>query len=173
MNFKVLGATALGMLLVGCSGHHHHRHDIQDQSTEVSDNTVTTTSTETTTSAAVVTPGSEADLVATAGDRVYYALNQNRLTDADKVTLDKQAAWLAQYPKVNIIIAGNCDDRGTQEYNLALGARRANAARDYLEAKGVASSRIKTISYGKERPALDGDTPEAWSANRNAITSVR
>ncbi|QCE35474.1 peptidoglycan-associated lipoprotein Pal [Acetobacteraceae bacterium] len=171
MNFKVLGATALSVLLVGCSSH-HHRKDIDSQVvTDAPAASADASATDAGEGSPV--PGSEADLVATAGDRVYFALNQNRLTDADKVTLDKQAAWLSQYPDAKILIAGNCDDRGTQEYNLALGARRANAARDYLEAKGVDSARINTISYGKERPAVDGDTPEAWSANRNAITSVR
>lgn len=182
MNFKVFGATALAMLLVGCSGH-HHRKDIQDQAMDAQEVPATSSKAVTDSSYTVAdnagdtagapAPGTEADLVATAGDRVYFALNQNRLNDEDKATLDKQAAWLSRYPNVNIQIAGNCDNRGTQEYNLALGARRANAVRDYLEAKGVSSSRISTISYGKERPAVDGDTPEAWAANRNAITSVR
>ncbi len=119
------------------------------------------------------TPGSEGDLVATAGDRVYFELNKNQLDSDARATLDKQAEWLARYPQVNILIAGNCDDRGTEEYNIALGQRRANAAREYLEAKGVAPTRIMTISYGKDRPTADGDTPEAWAQNRNAITSVR
>ncbi|MCX2560521.1 peptidoglycan-associated lipoprotein Pal [Acetobacter farinalis] len=117
-------------------------------------------------------PGSEADLVATAGDRVLFALNKSGLTSEAQATLDKQAAWLAQYPQVNVEIAGNCDDRGTEEYNIALGQRRANAARDYLVAKGVASSRISTISYGKDRPTQEGDDESAWAQNRNAITAV-
>lgn len=117
-------------------------------------------------------PGSEEDLVATAGDRVLFALNKSGLTSEAQATLDKQAAWLAQYPQVNVEIAGNCDDRGTEEYNIALGQRRANAARDYLVAKGVASSRISTISYGKDRPTQEGDDESAWAQNRNAITAV-
>lgn len=118
-------------------------------------------------------PGSEADLVASAGDRVYFGLDQNQLSSDARATLDKQAAWLARYPQVTVLVAGNCDDRGTEEYNIALGQRRANAAREYLEAKGVNSQRISTISYGKDRPSVDGDGQDAWAQNRNAITSVR
>jgi len=118
-------------------------------------------------------PGSEADLVANVGDRVYFALNQNNLSDEAKATLDRQAAWLAKYPQVTVQVAGNCDDRGTEEYNIALGNRRANAARDYLVARGVAADRISTISYGKDRPTATGDDEQSWAQNRNAITAVR
>jgi peptidoglycan-associated lipoprotein len=119
------------------------------------------------------TPGSEEDLVASAGDRVFYAFNQSSLSGDAKGTLDKQAAFLAKYPQDSVQVAGNCDERGTEEYNLALGQRRANAARDYLVAKGVASSRISTISYGKDRPVASGSDEQAYAQNRNAITSVK
>ena len=118
-------------------------------------------------------PGSQEDLVANVGDRVFYELNQSTLTDDAQMTLGKQAAWLAKYPNVSVQVAGNCDDRGTEEFNLALGQRRANAARDYLVAKGASSSRITTISYGKDRPTALGDDDQAWAQNRNAITSVK
>ncbi|QEO17136.1 peptidoglycan-associated lipoprotein Pal [Acetobacter vaccinii] len=118
-------------------------------------------------------PGSEADLVANVGDRVFFPFNKSGLTDDAKATLQKQADWMAKYPQVNVEVAGNCDDRGTEEYNIALGQRRANSARDLLVAKGVASSRISTISYGKDRPTALGDNEEAWAQNRNAITSVK
>ena len=118
-------------------------------------------------------PGSEADLVANVGDRVYFDFNQNSLSDDAKSTLSRQAAWLQRYPQVQVQIAGNPDDRGTEEYNLALGERRANAARDFLVAQGVSADRISTISYGKDRPTALGDDEQAWSQNRNAITSVR
>jgi peptidoglycan-associated lipoprotein len=119
------------------------------------------------------TPGSQEDLVQSAGDRVFFDTDRNTLTQAATATLDHQSAWLQQYPQVNIWIAGNCDERGTEEYNLALGQRRANADRDYLVAHGVARGRIETISYGKSRPIDGASTPEAWAQNRNAITSVR
>ena len=120
-----------------------------------------------------VVPGSQEDLVANVGDRVFYELNSSTLTDAGQATLSKQADWLAKYPNVSVQVAGNCDDRGTEEFNLALGQRRANAAKDFLKARGVSSSRITTISYGKDRPTALGDDDQAWSQNRNAITSVK
>ena len=93
-------------------------------------------------------------------------------SDAD-ATLGRQAAWLAKYPSVNVLVAGNADERGTETYNLALGNRRANAARDYLVAQGVAASRIQTISYGKDCPVAAGNDDASYQQNRNAITSVQ
>ncbi len=117
-------------------------------------------------------PGSEADLVANVGDRVYFETAQNSLSDDAKSTLTRQASWLQKYPQTQVQIAGNCDDRGTEEYNLALGSRRANAARDFLVAQGVDAGRITVISYGKDRPTAQGDDEQAWQQNRNAITAV-
>jgi peptidoglycan-associated lipoprotein len=118
-------------------------------------------------------PGSQEDLVANVGDRVFYAFNTSGLSDDAHSTLDRQSAWLGKYPQDAIQVAGNCDERGTEEYNIALGQRRANAARDYLVAHGVQSSRITTISYGKDRPTALGSDEAAYQQNRNAITSVR
>ena len=118
-------------------------------------------------------PGSQEDLVANVGDRVFFAFDSSQLSGDARGTLDRQSSWLGRFSQVNVQIAGNCDDRGTEEYNLALGQRRANAARDYLVARGVNSGRITTISYGKDRPTALGDNEEAWAQNRNAITSVR
>jgi peptidoglycan-associated lipoprotein len=118
-------------------------------------------------------PGSQEDLVANVGDRVFYAYNTSSLSSDAHATLDRQSAWLGKYPQDAIQLAGNCDERGTEEYNIALGQRRANAARDYLVAHGVASSRITTISYGKDRPTALGSDESAYQQNRNAITSVR
>jgi peptidoglycan-associated lipoprotein len=120
-----------------------------------------------------IVPGSQEDLVANVGDRVFFALNTSTLSDEAQATLTKQANWLAKYPNVRVQVAGNCDDRGTEEYNLALGNRRANATRDFLVAKGVSTDRISTISYGKDRPTALGDNEQAWAQNRNTITSVR
>ena len=118
-------------------------------------------------------PGSQEDLVQSAGDRILFDTAQSTLSDQARATLDRQVGWLKQYEQVNVWVAGNCDERGTEEYNLALGERRANTDRDYLVARGVARGRIETISYGKNRPVDPASTPEAWAANRNAITSVR
>ena len=116
-------------------------------------------------------PGSEENLVQSAGDRIFFDTNSSNLNPQAQATLDRQAGWLRQYPQVNVWVAGNCDERGTEEYNLALGQRRANADRDYLVAHAIAQDRIETISYGKSRPIDPASTPEAWTQNRNAITS--
>ena len=119
-------------------------------------------------------PGSEADLVANAGDRVYFAFDKASLDGAARAALDRQAAWLQSRPDGRVLISGNTDERGTEEFNIALGQRRADAARDYLEAKGVAANRIGTTSFGRERPQPDATCPEeaCYARNRNAITSV-
>lgn len=123
--------------------------------------------------AALSGPGSQEDLVQSAGDKVFFGSDQSTLNEQARATLNRQAEWLQRYPQVNVWVAGNCDERGTEEYNLALGQRRANADRDYLVAQGVARSRIETISYGKARPIDPDSTPAAWAQNRNAVTSVR
>lgn len=118
-------------------------------------------------------PGSQEDLVQSVGDRIFFNTNGSTLDDQARATLDRQAVWLQRYPTVSIVIAGNCDERGTEEYNLALGQRRANADREYLVAHGINAARIQTISYGKDRPTDSASTPDAWAKNRNAITMVR
>ena len=157
MNIKILGAFAAVAMLAACA----------------TPPTAATSGSGTTVATAGVVPGSQEDLVKNVGDRVFYAFNKSTLSADAHATLTKQADWLKQYMQNNVQIAGNCDDRGTEEYNIALGQRRANAARDYLVAKGVAGSRITTISYGKDRPTAMGDNEQAWAQNRNAITSVR
>ncbi len=119
-----------------------------------------------------IVPGSQEDLVANVGDRVFFDFNASALRDDARSTLDKQATWLAKYGSTNVQVAGNCDERGTEEYNLALGERRANASASYLKARGVAAARMSTISYGKDRPTAQGSDEQAWAQNRNAITSV-
>ncbi len=103
-------------------------------------------------------------------DRVFFATNESILTTRSRDTLRKQAAWLRKNPSINVVLEGHADERGTREYNLALGERRANAAKDYLMTYGVSSSRISVISYGKERPVDSGSNPLAWSKNRRAVT---
>ena len=103
-------------------------------------------------------------------DRVFFATNESVLTTASRETLRKQASWLRKNPDVTIVLEGHADERGTREYNLALGERRANAVKDYLMTYGISGSRISVISYGKERPVNVGSTPIAWSQNRRAVT---
>jgi peptidoglycan-associated lipoprotein len=118
-------------------------------------------------------PGSQDDLTQSAGDRIFFDTDQSVVTPEGRATLDRQAQWLQQYPRISVWVAGNCDERGTEEYNLALGQRRANADRDYLASRGIDGRRIETISYGKSRPVDPSSTQDAWGHNRNAITSVR
>ena len=103
-------------------------------------------------------------------DRIFFATNESVLTTASRDTLRKQAAWLRKNSDVTVVLEGHCDERGTREYNLALGERRANAAKDYLMTYGIASDRISVISYGKERPVDSGSSPLAWSKNRRSVT---
>ena len=118
-------------------------------------------------------PGSQEDLANNVGDRVLFALDSSTLSGEARTVLDRQSEWLGRYPQVQVQMGGNCDERGTTEYNLALGQRRANAARDYLVARGVSSARVSAISYGKERPTATGSDEQAYAQNRNATTSVR
>jgi peptidoglycan-associated lipoprotein len=160
MNIKTVGALAmLALLAAACS----------------EDKPMTTGQTTGAAAAAApgIAPGSEEDLKTNVGDRVFFDFDKSNVRTDGKDVLDRQAAWLGKYGQVNVQIAGNCDERGTEEYNIALGQRRANAARDYLVAKGVASGRLTTISYGKDRPTALGSNEDAWKQNRNAITEVK
>ncbi len=121
---------------------------------------------------AQVVPGSQEDLEQYAGHRVFFGYDQHTLTPQAQSVLRRQAEWLNQNPNVRIQLAGNCDERGTREYNLALGARRAEAARAYLVSLGVDAARITTKSNGKERPFAHGADESAWSQNRNSTTTV-
>jgi peptidoglycan-associated lipoprotein len=111
--------------------------------------------------------------VVNVGDRVFFETDSTELTSTAQATLDKQAEWLNRYPRYSFQIEGHADERGTREYNFALGARRAEAAKNYLVARGVAASRIKTISYGKERPVAVCDDISCWSQNRRAVTVLK
>lgn len=117
-------------------------------------------------------PGSQQDLVVNVGDRVFFGTDQYDISPEARMTLEKQANWLAQYPALNITIEGHADERGTREYNLALGERRANSVKNYLVALGVDPRRVDTVTYGKERPAVPGNGPEAWSQNRRGVAKV-
>ena len=103
-------------------------------------------------------------------DRVFFATNKSTLTTASRDTLRNQAAWLRKNGKINVTVEGHADERGTREYNLALGERRANAVKDYLMTYGISGKRLSVISYGKERPVNNGSTPLAWSQNRRSVT---
>ncbi len=116
--------------------------------------------------------GSEQDFIVNVGDRVFFPTDVTSLTDSGKETLRKQAAWLKLYPQVKILVEGHADERGTREYNLALSARRGSNTKNYLVSQGVDPSRVRTISYGKERPVALCDAESCWSQNRRAVTVV-
>ena len=161
MNLKLLGAVAALALMVGCA----------DKNAQ---NQAQTGAGDGTGSAGAGTgsgfaAGSQEDLAATAGDRVFFDTDSSAVREDGRATLQKQAQWLAQNANVRVRVEGNADERGTREYNYALGQRRANAARD----QRVAGARVSVISYGKDRPTALGSTEEAWAQNRNATTRVR
>ena len=113
------------------------------------------------------------DFMANAEDRVFFAFDSSAITDNSAEILQTQVKWLKKHNEVNVIVQGYCDERGTREYNLALGERRANAVKQYLISQGIAADRISTISYGKERPAVLGNNEAAWAQNRRAVTVVK
>ena len=158
MNIKILGALAAITLLGACSS--------GDQNAAASGAGSATTG-------AGPRPGSQEDLVANVGDRVFFDTDRSSIRADQRTVLERQAAWLGRYPQVQVAVEGHADERGTREYNLALGQRRANSARDVLVAGGVAPARISTISYGKDRPAALGSDEQAWAQTRRAVTVVR
>jgi len=121
-------------------------------------------------SAGAATPGSQQDFIVNVGDRVFFETDSTELTTQARSTLDKQAQWLAQYGSYAFTIEGHADERGTREYNIALGARRAQTVRDYLAARGIQPSRMRTVSFGKERPVAVCNDISCWSQNRRAVT---
>ncbi len=154
MTKPILAAFAAMALLAACAN--------TDQ------NTATTG-----TGGSAIRPGSQEDLVANVGDRVLFDTDRSSIRADQRPILQRQAAWMQTNASVTVQVEGHADERGTREYNLALGQRRANAARDLLVAGGVAGARVSTISYGKDRPAALGSDDGAWAQNRRAVTVVR
>ena len=119
-----------------------------------------------------IIPGSAEDFRVNVGDTVHFAFDQYNVEDADRSILSRQAAWLQRYPQVRVSVEGHADERGTREYNLALGARRANAVKEFLVAQGVSTGRIETVSYGKERPICTESNEGCWAQNRRGVTVI-
>jgi len=120
--------------------------------------------------AGAAAPGSQQDFIVNVGDRVFFDTDSSELSPQARATLDKQSQWLNQYARYSFIIEGHADERGTREYNIALGARRAQTVREYLTSRGVAAQRMRTISFGKERPVAVCNDISCWSQNRRAVT---
>jgi peptidoglycan-associated lipoprotein len=154
-----LAAISTALLLAACSTNRHADTGPAAESGSVS-------------SEQTIVPGSARDFQINVGDRVLFDYDASDLDDGDRATLQKQAAWLAKYPQVTLTIEGHCDERGTREYNIALGARRAQAVKEYLTSLGVNSSRLDTISYGKERPVCVESNESCWSQNRRGVSTI-
>ena len=164
MRFKLLSVLSALLLLTACGSDPETTADTGGSGQQAAAGSQDTS--------ASVKAGSVQDFVVNVGDRVFFDFDKSNLTSDALATLDKQAEWLTKYSTVQILIEGHCDERGTREYNLALGDRRATSVRDYLVSKGVARSRIKIISYGKERPAVLGSNEDAWAQNRRGVTTI-
>jgi len=160
-NILKLGAVASVLVLAACT----------DKPKAVETAPPPSTMSDSSTTSSIV-PGSAEDLRVNVGDTVHFDYDAYSITDEGRSVLQRQAAWLAKYPSVRVTIEGNCDERGTREYNLALGARRANSVKEYLVSVGVSASRIDTISYGKERPVCTESDESCYAQNRRGVTTI-
>jgi peptidoglycan-associated lipoprotein len=161
MNLRPLSLLAAVLLLAACS-----------ETPSTSTTNAGTGSQTTAPMTSSIAPGSKEDFIQNVGDRVFFAFDKSEISPEAQATLQKQADWLKRYPNVTVTVEGHCDERGTREYNLALGERRASAAKKVLIALGVQGSRVTTISYGKERPAVLGSNETAWAQNRRGVTVI-
>ena len=171
MIIKLLTSALLVFFLAACST---TPKDTADSSGSGSTSTSSDVSSsgDTDSASTSIEPGSQEDLIVNVGDRVFFNYDSAELdTDAQELLQD-QVAWLKQYSNVSVIIEGHCDERGTREYNLALGEKRAQSVKNYLINLGISSDRVSTISYGKERPAVVGSNDGAWAQNRRSVTIV-
>ena len=154
MKIRVLSVVAASLLVAACASGPQEGGDASGKG------------------AGVAVPSSAEDFVASAKDRVFFAFDRSDLDASAVKTLMGQVAWLKTYPNTMVTIEGHADERGTREYNLALGERRANAVKQFLKAQGIAAARVKVVSYGKERPAVVGSNEYAWAQNRRSVTVV-
>ena len=168
MSMKILAVAALGLALAACSTN-------EDKPATSGSAQAVTTTTAPPPKVAVNAPrpGSQEELNATIGDRVQFGFDRYDLSPEARATIGSWADWMKRHQNVALNIEGHADERGTREYNLALGARRANAVKDYMTALGVASGRLQTVSFGKERPAVLGSNEAAWAQNRRGVAVVR
>lgn len=177
MRFKILGLFAALALVTACETAPEESAAGSGTGASSGTTTATTAPAKSDSRSPVVKPvgeqpGSDGDFVVNVGDRVFFDLDKYNLSSEARGTLERQAAWLKKYSGVTISVEGHCDERGTREYNLALGERRANSVKDYLVALGISPGRIKTLSYGKERPVALGSSDAAWSQNRRGVSKV-
>ena len=167
---RLLAMCAVAFLFTACETASNVAGDSASGSSSSSATAAGTTSSSASNSTTAATQMSDAEKLAQVGNTVYFGFDSSELAGEAQATLDRQAAFLNVNPTMVVIIEGHADERGTREYNLALGDRRAVAVRDYLLAKGLNAARVRTVSYGKERPAVSGSNEEAWAKNRRAAT---
>jgi peptidoglycan-associated lipoprotein len=161
MNLRSLSLLAGVLLLAACA-----------ENPPAASNTAGTNAGTQPAASTAVTPGSKEDFVQNVGDRVFFDFDKSDVKAEGRQVLQRQADWLKKYPNVTVTVEGHCDERGTREYNLALGERRASAVKKMLTALGVAANRVSTISYGKERPAVVGSNEAAWAQNRRGVSVI-
>lgn len=166
MRFKLLSTLAAVALLAACES------APTQQAATGGSGAAATPATPVAPATTGIRPGSQEDLVQNVGDRVFYDFDKSELRPEARRTIERWAAWMKQYGNVTITIEGHADERGTREYNIALGERRATAARNYLVSQGIDARRVATISYGKERPAVLGSNEGAWRQNRRGVAVV-
>ena len=164
MRLKMISAMAAALLLAACAS--------DEAANSGGANAGGSSGTNNSITQGAVTPGSVEDFQQNVGDRVFFETDRYDLSAEAQSQLQKQAAWLKQYPAVTVTVEGHCDERGTREYNLALGERRANAVANYLTALGVDAGRLSVISYGKERPPCTDSNEACWAQNRRGVTTV-
>ena len=167
MRFKIFSVLATAALLSACASGSEDKGTTSGTGAAITKPAVSASAPTST-----ITPGSQEDLVANVGDRVFFGYDKYTLNDKNRTILDKQLAWLNANQSAKIIVAGHCDERGTREYNLALGERRASAVKDYLVQLGLNPSRVRTISWGKERPVAVGSMESSYTQNRRSVTEV-
>ena len=175
MRVKIVSLLAALVLVSACATEPEESQDASASGSQTTSSTTgsTTAQAPAAPAAPVVTPGSVKDFLVNVGDRIFFDFDSSDIR-ADQVgNLEKQAAWLKQFGGIRVVIEGHADERGTREYNLALGERRANAHRDYLISLGVDAARLDVISYGKERPAVLGSNEAAWAQNRRGVVVLR
>ena len=176
MMIKLFTSALLVFFLAACSTTPKDTADSSGSGSASSSSDVSSseegTITETSPESASITPGSQEDLIVNVGDRVFFNYDSSDLDSDAQELLQDQVAWLKQYSNVSVIVEGHCDERGTREYNLALGEKRAQSVKNYLISLGISSDRISTISYGKERPAVIGSNDGAWAQNRRSVSLV-
>ena len=168
MRFTIPGLVVAAFVLAACSS----TGDDSANSGSTGASSASSGGNQTATAPTGPKPGTQQDLEVNIGDRVFFAFDKSNLTADSRTVVERWAAWLKTYPANKVVIQGNTDERGTREYNLALGERRADSARDYLVSLGVDSNRVKIVSFGKERPAVPGSNESAWAQNRRAVVVI-